>query len=155
DPGKGQEVAVPTTLCERLYRFHLEPSRGFAAANNFANATAKAGRLRLIVEEAGQSGVRLRLEGHALLERDRGSGYQQGGFISYRASLLGYLAYDPAKKVFTRFDMVALGNLRGHPTGENLMGAREGVNPMGIAFELVARPTPADYVPPKGLMDDG
>src|SRR5262249_21225285 len=98
DPGKGQEVAVPTTLCERLYRFHLEPSRGFAAANNFANATAKAGRLRLIVEEAGQSGVRLRLEGHALLERDRGSGYQQGGFISYRPSLLGYLAYDPAKK---------------------------------------------------------
>ena len=69
--------------------------------------------------------------------------------------MLGYLAFDPAKKVFTRFDVVALGNLRGYPTGENLMGARDGENPLGIAFELVTHPTPADSVSPKGLMDGG
>ena len=35
------------------------------------------------------------------------------------------------------------------------MGARDGENPMGVAFELIARPSPADYVAPKGLMDAG
>jgi hypothetical protein len=68
---------------------------------------------------------------------------------------LGYLVFDPATKVFTRFDLVALGNLRGYPVGANLMGARDGENPLGIAFELVTRPTPADLVSPKGLMDGG
>jgi hypothetical protein len=155
NPRKGQEVKVPVSLCERIFRFALEPSRGFTAEATFVNATAKAGQLRLIVVEAGKKEVRLRLEGHAILEKYRGSGSQQGGFISYRPSLLGYLAFDPAKKVFTRFDVVALGDLRGYPVGENLMGARDGVNPLGIAFELVSRPTPADFVSPKGLTDGG
>lgn len=155
NPRTGQEVEVPASLCARLYRFHLEPSRGFTAGENFINAPAKSGQLRLIVEAASDREVRLRLDGTAVLEKDRGAGPQQGGFISYRPRLLGYLAYDPAKKVMTRFDMVALGDLRGHPVGENLMGARDGVNPLGIAFELVPSPTPADYVSPRGLMDHG
>jgi hypothetical protein len=155
DAHKGQEIKIPTSLCERIFRFALEPTRGFTAEATFATTTPKAGQLRLTVEEAGDREVRLRLEGFAILEKDRGSGYQQGGLISYRPALLGYLAFDPAKKVFTRFDVVALGNLRGHPVGENLMGARDGENPLGIAFELVTHPTPADLVPPKGLMDGG
>jgi hypothetical protein len=74
----------------------------------------------------------------------------------YKPRVLGYLAYDPAKKVFTRFDIVAVGELRGRPTAENVMGERLGVeNPLGIAFELVTDPKPADYLHPKGLINSG
>jgi hypothetical protein len=149
-------VKVPTTLVERIFRFHLEPSRGFNMANQFIYATADNGQMRLTVEEAGSEEVRLRLTGFARLEEDRGPNYV--GFrrkISYQPSFLGYLAYDPAKKVVTRFDLVALGNGSGQSNAENLMGARFGEWPMGVAFELVRPLTPRDYVQPAGLMSNG
>jgi hypothetical protein len=153
---KGQEVPVPTTLVERIFRFHLEPSRGFTAVNQFVYCTANDGQLRLTVEEAGSTEVRLRLEGYAKLELDRGVGYEGvRRKIGYQPRLLGYLAYDPAKKVVTRFDLVALGNACGQANSENLMGARTGEFPMGVAFELVNPLTSRDYVQPTGLMDGG
>jgi hypothetical protein len=58
--------------------------------------------------------------------------------------------------VFTRFDVVALGEVHGRPCAENPSGERLGPeNPLGIAFELVTDPRPADYLPPKGLLNDG
>ena len=153
---KGQEVKVPTTLIERIFRHHLEPSRGFTAVSQFVYCTADDGQLRLIVDKVAETEVRLRLEGFAKLELDRGAGYEGvRRKIAYEPSLLGYIAYDPAKKVITRFDMVALGNARGQANGENLMGARPGVFQMGVAFELVNPLTPRDYVQPTGLMDGG
>jgi hypothetical protein len=76
--------------------------------------------------------------------------------MAYKPQLLGYLAYDPGLKVFTRFDIVALGELRGRPSPENVMGERVGEqNPLGIAFELVTNPRPADFLSPKGLLNNG
>ena len=46
--------------------------------------------------------------------------------LEYEPRLLGYLAYDPVKKALTRFDMVALGDVRGRPIDENLFGERLG-----------------------------
>ena len=69
-------------------------------------------------------------------------------------SLLGYIAFDPAKNVVTRFDMVALGNVSGRPLNENNMGERPGSNPLGVAFELVVNPTPADLLFPRGARDN-
>jgi hypothetical protein len=156
EPRKGQEVKVPTTLVERIFRFHLEPSRGFTAVNQFVYCTANDGALRLTVEEIAGTHIGLRLEGSANLALDRGDAYQGvRRKISYRPRFLGYLAYDSARKVFTRFDLVALGNVRGQANGENLMGARSGAFPMGVAFELVRPLTPRDYVQPTGLMDGG
>jgi hypothetical protein len=156
NPRKGQEVKVPTTLVERIFRFHVEPSRGFTAVNQFVYCTADDGQMRLTVEDAGNTEVRLRLEGFARLELDRGAGYEGvRRKIGYQPSFLGYLAYDPARKVFTRFDLVALGNARGQANGENLMGARLGEFPMGVAFELVTPLTSRDHVQPTGLMDGG
>lgn len=154
-PQQGDELEVPQTLCERLYRFHLEPSRGYASGENFTNSTANVGKLRLTVEAVSDREVRLRLDGIAILEKERGNGPQQGGFISFHPRLLGYLVYNPATRVVTRFDMVALGMVRGYPVGANLMGARDGSNLLGIAFELIADPTPTDYSRPAGLLDHG
>jgi hypothetical protein len=155
-PRKGQAVPVPTTLVERIFRFHLEPSRGFAAVNQFVYCTADNGEMRLTVEEVTQARVRLRLEGFARLELDRGAAYEGvRRKIAYRPRFLGYLDYDPATRAFRRFDLVALGNACGQANGENLMGARAGAFPLGVAFELVNPLTPRDCVQPTGLMDGG
>ena len=156
NPRKGQKVPVPTTLVERIFRFHLEPSRGFTAVNQFVYCSARDGEMRLTVERVTKTRVRLRLEGFAKLELDRGAAYKGvRRKIAYRPRFLGYLAYDPDKRVFRRFDLVALGNVRGQANGENLMGARPGDFPLGVAFELVNPLTPRDYIQPTGLMDGG
>jgi hypothetical protein len=167
DPRVGQRIEVPTTLCARIFRWHLDPSRGLSENNNFGHLTADAGKLRLTVEAVSSTEVRLRLDGFANLHNPR-SGlktYQSPGVkehtrnhripLDYDPRLLGYLAYDPAKKVLTRLDMVAVGDVRGRPNGENLLGERNGeANPLGVAFELVTDPRPADYLPPRAARDE-
>jgi len=167
NPKEGQQVAVPRTLTERIFRYNLDPARGLSESDSFSNASADAGQLRLTVEEVRPTQVRLRLDGFARLYNARGHllTYQPPAVkehtksqipIYYRPRLLGYLVFDSAKKIVTRFDMVALGDVRGRPVDSNLFGERLGeVNTLGIAFELVANPMPADYVSPKGLRGNG
>ena len=51
-----------------------------------------------------------------------------------RPRLLGYLNYDPARKAVTRFDLVAVGDVRGRPVGSNFLGERLAeTNLLGIA----------------------
>ena len=154
NPRKGQPVKLPASLGERILHFHLEPARGLAESSNFARVPGTPGQLTLTVEDVSADEVKLRLQGSAKLEVNRGSGVQQGGPVSYQPGLLGHLAYDPAKKVFTRFDVVALGDVVGRPVGENTMGDRPGANPLGIAFELVTQPTAADRLNPRGARDE-
>lgn len=166
-PRKGQTFKVPATLCERIFRFQLDPGRGLSEADSFPNATVNAGQLQLTVEEASGSEVRLRLDGFASLNNPRAylqqsqnpttKKFSQSQIpLEYQPRLLGYLAYDAAKKVLTRFDMIALGDVRGRPVDENLFGERVGeANLLGVAFELVTDPKPADYLSPKGLRDGG
>src|SRR5262249_45976872 len=75
--------------------------------------------------------------------------------LDYNPRLLGYLVYHPVKKDVTRLDIVALGDVRGRPNIENVLGERVGkANPLGIAFELVTDPKPADSLPPRGARDE-
>jgi hypothetical protein len=163
----GQRIEVPRSLCERLFRFHLDPSRGLSENNNFAGTSAEAGKLQLTVEAVTGREVRLRLDGFANLHNSRKYllSYQSPGVkslsqnrripLDYNPRLLGYLVYHPVKRVFTRLDIVALGEVRGRPNGENIMGERLGeTNPLGVAFELVTDPKPADYLPPRGARDE-
>jgi hypothetical protein len=145
----------------------LDPARGLGESDCFDKATASAGKLELTVESASSSEVCLRLDGFAKLYNPRSYllNYQSPSVkqfsqsqipLDYQPRLLGYLAYDPSRKVFTRFDMVALGDIRGRPVDENLSGERVGeANPLAIAFELVTDPKPADYLSPKGLRNGG
>jgi hypothetical protein len=167
NPKAGQKTKVPATLSTRLFRFHLDPARGLAESDSFPNASPSAGKLELTVEDVSGSSVRLRLDGYAKLynPREYMKNYQNATVkqfsqsqipLDYQPRLFGYLVYDPARKVFTRFDMVALGDVRGRPVDENLSGERLGeANPLGIAFELVTEPKPADFLSPKGLRNGG
>ncbi len=167
DPKRGQRIDVPASVCERLFRFHLDPSRGLSENTNFGRLTAAAGKLHLTVEAVSDTEVRLRLDGFANLHNPRSElkSYLSPGIkehsrnlripLDYDPRLLGYLAYDPVKKVLTRFDVVALGDVRGRPNGENIVAERLGeANPLGIAFELVTDPKPADRVPPLAARDE-
>ena len=60
--------------------------------------------------------------------------------------LLGYLTYDSAKAVFTRFDILALGRNWGR--AEHNGEARPGKGPIGIAIQL-AGGSPYDRVAPE------
>jgi hypothetical protein len=167
DPKVGQRIAVPTSLCVRIFRFHLDPSRGLSENHNFAHVTAAAGRLHLTVESVIDAEVRLRLNGFVNLHNPRTAlkSYLSPGIkehsknlripLDYDPVLLGYLCYHPAKQVLTRLDIVALGDVRGRPNGENLVGERLGeANPLGIGFELITMPRPADYLPPLAARDE-
>jgi len=167
DAKPGERIEVPASLCQRIFRFHLDPSRGLSENNNFGHVTAAAGKLQLTVEAVGGAEVRLRLDGYANLHNPR-SGlktYLSPGIkehsknlripLDYDPRLLGYLAYHPAKKVLSRLDIVALGEVRGRPNGENILAERVGdANPLGIAFELVTDPRPADFLPPRAARDE-
>lgn len=166
-PKVGQQFDVPASLRERIFRYHLDPSRGLSENNNFAHVSADAGKLQLTVEGVTPSEVRLRLDGHANPHNPRAwlRSYRSPSVakhtrnprvpLDYNPRLLGYLAYGPAKRAFTRLDVVALGDVQGRPNGENIVGERLGdKNPLGVAFELVTRPRPADYLPPRAARDE-
>jgi hypothetical protein len=99
----------------------------------------------LIVEEVAPETIRLRLEGSARLFQGRPDGKQ----TIYEPALLGYLTCSVQDRAITRFEMVALGDVTNTPRG-----VRPGVNPLGIAFELVRQPTVAERVVPRGGRDN-
>ena len=167
DAKLGQRIEVPASLCVRIFRFHLDPSRGLSENNNFAHVTAAVGKLHLTVEAVSETEVCLRLDGFANLHNPRTGlkTYLSPGIkehsrnlripLDYDPRLLGYLAYHPAKQVLTRLDIVALGDVRGRPNGENIVAERLGeANPLGIAFELVTEPLAADRLPPRAARDE-
>jgi hypothetical protein len=163
NPIKGKEMEVPATLTTRFVRYHLDPGRGLTESDAFSHVNASAGKLRLTVDAVTQTEVRLRLDGFAELHNPRKylldyqspnvKKYSQSQIpLEYRPALLGYIAYDPAKKLVTRFEIVALGEIKGRPVDSNLFGERlNDPNLLGIAFALVPNPKPADLVPPRGL----
>lgn len=145
DPQPGARGAVPESFKLRVLRHHLDPERGLGEAQWFTRASAADGELEWVVEEATTDTVRLRLEGRADL---RSAGGDRPP-TTYDPALLGSLTYDPRADTITRFEMVALGEVANTPRG-----VRDGRRPLGIAFELVRDPTPAERVVPRGARDD-
>lgn len=149
-PHKGQSVPIPESFALRLYRHHLDPCRGFSEGAAFRSTKPDAGRLSLTVQEVKDQKISLRLEGSVRLEQGG-----KEGKAYYEPALLGFLEYDRGKKAFSRFDLLALGVASGLPTDANgVVTPRKGEYPLGIAFELVTRPTAADHLHPRGARDD-
>jgi hypothetical protein len=93
--------------------------------------------------------LQMRLQGAALLATDADPANAARG---YDARLDGWLTYDTARKAFTRFDAVALGDYWGGDY-EGGRFKRPGRTPLGISFELVAGASAVDRVPPLVHMD--
>jgi hypothetical protein len=144
NPEKGKTVPMSEVIAVRFFRHHLEPLRGLAEGGGWPEAAVRTGKMNLTVDDVTDAVVKLRLEGSVLLRRDQPGDSKVT--LTYEPALLGYLTWDRKHQKFTRFDVVALGNVEG-------LNLREGAQPLGIAFELVANPTPADYLIPRGLRD--
>ena len=150
EPTQGARHPVPTSFALRLYRYHLDPCRGFSEGAAFTTSKPDAGKLSFVVEEVTAQSVKLRLEGSARLEQ-RG----KEGLAFYEPALLGYLEYDRGTKAITRFDLLALGTASGLPTDANgVVTPRKAPYPLGIAFELAPRPTAAEHLHPRGARDN-
>jgi hypothetical protein len=107
----------------------------------------------LTVDAVAPRAVRLRLDGFGRLGKVPPAAVVEGKIASldqwgYEPRVLGFLEYDPQKQVFTRFDIVALGEHFGRLGNGRRAPSRIGLQPLGIAFELVKGDQPADRVPP-------
>jgi hypothetical protein len=144
-PEKGQSYPAPDAFVLRLFKYHLDPERGLGEGITFGGARIGDGKVMLTVEEVAPDRIRLRLEGSARLVQGRPDGKQ----TIYEPALLGYLTYTVKDRTITSFEMVALGEVTNTPRG-----VRPGVHPLGIAFELVRKPTVSERVVPRGGRDN-
>lgn len=138
---KGQTFDVPDAIRWRILRYHLTDGT-YGLPGHWQRADVRRGEMTLTVEEVSPL-LRMRLSGAALMER---------GEHGYEATLSGVLEYDPAKKTFTRFDIVAVGDCWGGDW-EGGRFKRPGRAPLGVAFRLVDKKHAADLVPPLVHMD--
>jgi hypothetical protein len=152
EPRKGESFPVPTGISDRLIRWHLNPLSVYGETNALGPKEVRASELKLTVEAVSANSVRLRLDGFARLGKEAPAAVVQGKCASidqwgYEPRLLGYIVYEPRKKVISRFDVVALGDHFGR-LGICDSAARVGVQPLGSSFELVSGDAPADRIPP-------
>jgi hypothetical protein len=148
-PAAGDSFAVPDGIAERILRFHLiDNTRGEPPAWGAKDIRSK--NLKLIIVDATDAGITMRLEGEALLSTNADPTKADRG---YDARLRGELHYDKTKKTIDRFEIAVLGDHWG--AGTYTAGAREGRKPLGIFFELSAGKTAAERVPPQWAREWG
>jgi hypothetical protein len=152
EPHTGDKVALPPALVNRLVRWHLNPLTVYGETNPLDAREVRAAELKLTVDAVKPAAVRLRLDGFARLGKKPPAAVVAGKVAcvdqwGYEPQVLGFLEYDPQGKVFTRFDIVVLGDQFGR-LGICDSAARIGLQPLGISFELVQGTRPADRVPP-------
>ena len=147
-PKMGDVVPVPAAVRNRIFRFHLA-NNATGLAGVWERGDLRSGDLKLTVEEVTPDAVRLRLDGEALLA-DKAD--LKEAARAYAPRLFGRLQYDTKQKVFTRFDVVAVGDYdwRGKEDGQ-VVGRRY---PFGVCFELATGDSAADRRPPYGSWID-
>jgi hypothetical protein len=149
-PRVGDSITVPEFLVSRIGRHHAQivnPSTSLRIS-----ATPKP-TLTLTVEAASPDQLRLRLQGsfHVTEYQLEPQGALTNGIIDYQ--VCGCLHYDVKKKAFSRFDLVALGdvtNIRKDavpPKGRTMVA--------GLLFELSPGATPWERTPPYDRVSGG
>ena len=133
---------LPAKIALRLARFHLiDNTRG--EPEFWKKEHVRTNKITLTVTAVQDDAIELRLDGDVKLE--------SGEKLGYEPKLRGDLRYIPSKKAFDRFDIVALGDYRGHTT--YTPGSREGRTPFGIAFGLADTTKAGERIAPQGLRD--
>jgi len=154
EPRKGLTHNVPERIAHRIFSGYIVCIATGTGPAYWDRAAMNPARLTLTVEEAGASGLRLRLDGHLRVAqkmsifREHDSQGKRLYFdceFGVDARLLGHAEYDSKKKAFTRFDVVGVGDAWGEDS-ISTPGFRPG--PHGWAFELVTGERPLDRVPP-------
>ncbi|MFT5468289.1 MAG: hypothetical protein ACI8UO_003398 [Verrucomicrobiales bacterium] len=155
NPMEGDEAPLPSAIADRIFRWHLNPLRfyGRYGPDALDSKDVQAGQMTLTTESVSPDVVRLRLEGAARLGQIPPADVVEGKTASldrwgYEPRVLGFLEYNPRTRVITRFDIVALGEHFGRLGLGRRAPSRIGLQPLGIAFQLINGDQPADRVPP-------
>ena len=135
-PKVGDSMTVPPFL---VSRFGVHHGSAFGANGVRISPTPKP-TLTLTVEDASPDQLRLRL--HGSLQTSEYVAPVKVGVVDYQ--VFGCLHYDVKKKTFSRFDMVAVGDITGTesppPKGRTMVSV--------LQFELVPGDTPWQRTPP-------
>ena len=131
NPEEGHTVPVPSRLVKRIGLFGLTVRSAWQEFYHWQPDSMHRGELKLTVTSVSPDAVEMRLHGSYLLSaikknwRPEGSG-KPGRDVEdrYDARLEGKLVYDPAKKRFTRWDMVVLGDYVGFSQAHIWAGAK-------------------------------
>jgi hypothetical protein len=146
NPKKGDKFSLPAFFTQRMCRIHMTPNNLYSRWGDTwpVKGGIRTAEATLTVEETSSAGIRLSLEGLVLL----GKVYdpKEKDCLGYEARLRGFVDYDANSQAFTRFDIVAFGDMYGL--------SRPGRFPVGFAFELASPAVPANRLPPRGNMTD-
>jgi hypothetical protein len=141
-----------------MARFHLTPQRATTSEGGIKRRqSVKEARLALVVKEISARHIRMELEGfiHWGSDYDSSKATTPNGPLAqgYETPVHGQLEYDREKGGFTRFDLVAPGDVWGRwgdANGKSMYVERPGRNPFGFALELATGDSPSDRIPPGG-----
>jgi hypothetical protein len=154
---KGDKREVSKAIVDRLAIFHLMPRRLTSEGASWSKNQLKTARLSFIVESIDARKIRFRAEGFAHL----GSAYDASKATTpngplafgYEAPLHGIIEFDRESERFTRFDLIAMGDVWGRwgdANNNSQTVERPGRNPAPIAFELARGDSPTERIPPGG-----
>lgn len=165
---KGSRRVLPTGIANRLIARMTDWSEANGA--HWEAKHVRSNRWTLVLEDLTSSALLLRLEGSVRLAHDspRDAVHYHASlrplhhedpkaFARFDGQVLGYLNYDLDRKVFTRFDVVALGEYVGPLLNPYRNEDRQNFYlikpcPLGIAFEIAR---PGLIVPPAACAADG
>ena len=158
DPVNGGRREVDAAIAERMARFHLTPQRATTSEGGIkSRQSVKEARLALVVKEVSAQHIRMELEGsiHWGSDYDASKATTPNGPLAqgYETQLHGQLEFDREKGKFTRFEIVAPGDVWGRwgdANGKSMYVERPGRNPFGFALELATGDSPSDRIPPGG-----
>lgn len=158
NPESGMKLNVDADLVQRMARFHLTPQRATTSEGGIIRqSSVKSASLDVVVTEVTADRIRMKAEGRIHWGSDyepelatTPNGPLKQGFETL---IMGRLEYDRRNKVWTRFDLVAPGEVWGRwgdANGNSMVVERPGRGPFGFAFELADPTRPTDRIPPGG-----
>jgi hypothetical protein len=145
-PKKGDTFSLPAFFTQRMCRIHMTPNNLYSRWGDTwpYKGGIRSAEATLTVEEVSANAIRLSLNGSIMLGKVYNAAEKD--CLGYEARLRGFVEYDATKQAFTRFDIVALGEMYGV--------SRPGRYPVGFAFELASAAVPANRLPPRGNMTE-
>jgi hypothetical protein len=144
---RGDQFPLADKIAERICRFHLiDNTRGEPPL--WGREEVRSRKFTITVEEASSAGIRVRLDGAAVIATHADASKADRG---YDVRLMGYIHFDTANDALDRFELVAVGDHWGD--GTYTRGARPGRTPLGVAFELASGKSPSDRVPPQAARE--
>jgi hypothetical protein len=158
DPTPGQQIEVDSAVVRRMARFHLTPQRATTSEGHIVDRrSVKTAQMVLEVGNVLPAEIHMALSGRVHWGSDfvASQATSPNGPLpqGYETPLHGRLIYDRRKHRFTRFDIVAPGEVWGRwgdANGKSMYVERPGRAPFGFALELATGESPTDRIPPGG-----